>query len=229
MGDPHLAAIDYQIVPENWSGNVEVRSELDGSVVNSGVARYRSLASKHLETVAMGEHGESGLWLLVRTTQSRIEMGLSACTRAWRGEERIREERRVVREPERIGTVLAFEVRQGEPVSVEKIVALYTSRDAGVTEASLEAREAIERCGRFEELLQSHELAWDQLWRRCHIDLGGDGDQEVARTLKLHVFHLLQTVSLHTSTWTSGCRPGACTARPTGATSSGTSCSSSRS
>ena len=31
------------------------------------------------------------------------------------------------------------------------------------------------------------------------------------------------------STWTWGCRPGACTARPTAATSSGTSCSSSRS
>jgi trehalose/maltose hydrolase-like predicted phosphorylase len=41
-------------------------------------------------------------------------------------------------------------------------------------------------------------LAWDQLWRRCHIDLGGDGDQEVACTLNLHVFHLLQTVSEHT-------------------------------
>ena len=32
----------------------------------------------------------------------------------------------------------------------------------------------------------------------CHIDLGDDGDQEVARTLNLHVFHLLQTVSEHT-------------------------------
>jgi beta-phosphoglucomutase family hydrolase len=196
MGDPHLAAIDYQIVAENWSGHIEVRSELDGSVVNSGVARYRQLASKHLETVAMGEHGESGLWLLVRTSQSRIEMGLSACTRAWRGEERIREERRVVREPERIGTVLAFEVRQGEPVSIEKLVAIYTSRDAGVTEASLEAREAIDRCGRFEELLQSHELAWVPLWRRCDIGIEPAGQEQLI--LRLHIFHMLQTVCLNT-------------------------------
>ena len=196
MGDPHLAAIDYRIVPENWSGRVEVRSELDGSVVNSGVARYRQLASKHLETVGMGEHGEAGLWLLVRTTQSRLEMGLSACTRAWRGDERVHEERRVPRERERIGTELALEVRQGEPVSVEKIVAIYTSRDVAISEPSLEAREALDRCGRFEDVLRTHETAWVPLWRRCDIQIEPAGQEQLI--LRLHVFHMLQTVNLNT-------------------------------
>ncbi|MGH9003246.1 MAG: glycoside hydrolase family 65 protein, partial [Acidimicrobiia bacterium] len=41
MADPHLAALETTIVPENWSGRLEIRSALDGRVTNSGVARYR--------------------------------------------------------------------------------------------------------------------------------------------------------------------------------------------
>ena len=66
MEQPNLAAIEYSITPENWAGRVEVRSLLDGSVVNAGVPRYRDLASKHLEIVDMGAEG-SGVWLLVRS------------------------------------------------------------------------------------------------------------------------------------------------------------------
>jgi trehalose/maltose hydrolase-like predicted phosphorylase len=195
MGDPHLAAIDYQITPENWSGRVEVLSELDGSVINAGVARYRQLASKHLEALDAGEHGDSGVWLLARTTQSRIEMGLSACTRAWREGERVDEDRRVVREPERIGLELAFEAREGEPVGVEKIVAIYTSRDVAIAEAALESREALDRCGRFADLLRSHETAWAPLWRRCDMQIEPTNQEQLI--LRLHVFHMLQTLSMN--------------------------------
>jgi alpha,alpha-trehalase len=195
MGDSHLAAIEYRITPQNWSGRVEVLSELDASVTNSGVARYRDLASKHLEAMDGGEHGDAGVWLLARTTQSRLEMGLSACTRVWSDGEAVETDRRVVREPERIGLELAFEIGEGQTVSVEKIVAIYTSRDVGITEAGLESREALDRCGRFEELLRSHEAAWVPLWRRCDMQMEPPNHEELI--LRLHVFHMLQTISLN--------------------------------
>ncbi len=43
MRDPHLAGLETTLVAENWSGTLEVRSALDGTVRNSGVARYNSL------------------------------------------------------------------------------------------------------------------------------------------------------------------------------------------
>jgi alpha,alpha-trehalase len=195
MGDPHLAAIDYEITPLNWSGRVEVLSEIDGSVTNAGVARYRQLASKHLEAVDAGGHGDSGIWLLVHTSQSRLEMGISACTRAWRDGERVDEDGRVVREPERIGFELAFEAREGEPVNVEKVVTLYTSRDVAISEAALESREALERCGRFAELLRSHETAWVPLWHRCDMQIQPANQEQLI--LRLHIFHMLQTLCMN--------------------------------
>jgi trehalose/maltose hydrolase-like predicted phosphorylase len=133
-----------------------------------------------------------------------------------------------VREPGLVAQHLSVDVREGEPVMVEKVVALYTSRDRAIADAGHAARGHLSPLVEgFDQLLQGHVLAWDQLWRRCHIDLGGDGDQEVARTLNLHVFHLLQTVSEHTIDLDAGVPARGCTVRPTGATSSGMSCSSS--
>ena len=38
-----------EIVPENWSGRVQVLSALDGRVLNRGVARYQQLWGRHLD------------------------------------------------------------------------------------------------------------------------------------------------------------------------------------
>jgi alpha,alpha-trehalase len=195
MGDPHLAGIEQRIVPENWSGRLEVRSLIDGSVTNSGVARYRQLASRHLEVVDRGTHGDGGVWLLARTTQSRLEVAVSACTRVFRDDGPALLERRLTGDAATIGLELACEAREGEPLLVEKIVALYTSRDAAISDAALEAQDALERCGRFADLQRSHRTAWVPLWRRSDIQLEPGGEEQLI--LRLHIFHLLQTVSLN--------------------------------
>ena len=61
MRDPHLAAMETTFLADNWSGQLEVRSALDGTVVNSGVPRYRSLNGRHLVPVdAIGGGGGGG-------------------------------------------------------------------------------------------------------------------------------------------------------------------------
>jgi trehalose/maltose hydrolase-like predicted phosphorylase len=47
MGAAHLGSEEMTIIPENWSGLLRIRSELDGTVTNSGVPRYRGLACRH--------------------------------------------------------------------------------------------------------------------------------------------------------------------------------------
>jgi alpha,alpha-trehalase len=49
MGRMHLAAVDWQLAAENWSGRAEVISGLDGRVLNRGVARYQQLWGRHLD------------------------------------------------------------------------------------------------------------------------------------------------------------------------------------
>ncbi|MFQ5903677.1 MAG: glycoside hydrolase family 65 protein, partial [Candidatus Binatia bacterium] len=196
MGNPHLAAIETSITAENWSGRIRVKSALDGSVINAGVERYRQLSSKHLETLSMGTVNDDGIFLLVQTNQSRIQVAEAARTQLFCRGQRMQAETLTYQEKEAIGQELVFEVEKGQQVKIEKIVSLYTSKDRAIAESSLAARLAISRCGRFRDLLDSHSRAWRFLWRRCDVELRSPGQAQMI--LRLHIFHLLQTISMNT-------------------------------
>jgi alpha,alpha-trehalase len=196
MREPHLAALETTIVPESWSGRVRIRSALDGRVENAGVARYRSLRGDHLVPLETAAAGEEGVSLVVETRGSRLRVAEAARTRLLREGEPVAAERELVQEAGYVAHELAAEVAEGEQLTVEKVVALYTSRDRGTYEPHHEARRAIAVAGSFDELLAEHVLAWDHLWRRFDITL--DGAERPQTVLRLHVFHLLQTVSPNT-------------------------------
>jgi trehalose/maltose hydrolase-like predicted phosphorylase len=196
MGDPHLAAIEWILTAENWSGAAEIRTAIDGTVTNAGVARYRAFDGRHLQVVDRGSDDPEGVWLLARTRSSGIEMAQAARTRLFQDTRPLPVRRRPVRRRDVAGQVLALQMRQGEPVRLEKIVSLYTCRDPAISDPARAARQAIERAPSFDLLLRSHQREWSRLWRRCDIRLGGDAEAQL--TLRLNIFHLLQTVSLHT-------------------------------
>jgi alpha,alpha-trehalase len=195
MAEPHYAAIETTITAENWSGRGELISALDGRVLNAGVERYRELDGSHLEPVETGRTGDDAIYLIVETSQSRIFVAEAARTRLYRDGDDLSAERGLVEEPGYVAETLAFDIRQGEPVTVEKIVALYSSRDWAISECGLAAREAVDRPGRFGELLVRHERAWAQLWRRADITVDQGPERHTQLVLRLHVFHLLQTIS----------------------------------
>ena len=84
MGAAHLAAMETTIVPENWSGRLRIRSELDGTVENTGVPRYRELASRHLVPVEARSLDAAAVLLVVETSQSHIRIAEAARTRMFR-------------------------------------------------------------------------------------------------------------------------------------------------
>ncbi|MGW4895575.1 glycoside hydrolase family 65 protein [Kitasatospora sp. NPDC004240] len=184
---PHLLALESTFTPENWSGPLEVRSGLDGDVTNRGVARYRGLTERHLVPYGQGADGSGPVWLECAAVGSPLRIALCARTRAERA--------RVATEC-REGWVahrLTVDAGRGRPVTVEKVVALYTSRDRAIGTPLRAARLLAAEAGGFEDLLAEHALRWVELWRRCRIDADFDG----LGPLHLNLFHLLQTYSEH--------------------------------
>ena len=98
-----------------------------------------------------------------------------------------------MREPGFIAHNIEVEVREGLPLTVEKIVTLFSSRDHGINEPSAEAREWLQTAGDFDQHLEGHVLAWDQLWRRFDIRI--DDSEWAQLILRLHIFHLAQTAN----------------------------------
>ena len=167
MADPHHAGIEWTLVPENWSGHVEVISALDARVSNSGVARYRQLEGRHLNPVSPRTFGPEVIALKAETRQSNLYISQATRTRVFRGGEPLPARRTLYQMEDYIQQVLAFDVRQGEATRVEKMIAFYTSRDPAVSDTLVRAARSAARHSDFSAAFERHSAAWDELWRTC--------------------------------------------------------------
>ncbi|MGV9567976.1 glycoside hydrolase family 65 protein [Streptomyces sp. NPDC003480] len=188
MADPHLAALRSEFTAEGGAVALEVEAALDGGVTNAGVARYRELEGRHLTHIHTGTHAPDTVWLRCRTRTSDIRIGLASRLTAGAPATTHHTFPRAVQR-------LLLDLAPGRIVTVDKTVALHTSRDPAISDP---LRTAIDRVGAapgFEGLLEGHRTAWRQLWRRAALEVPG----EAGHVLRLHLFHVLQTLSPHTA------------------------------
>lgn len=199
MRHRHLAVLDTRLIAENWSGQVTFRSAIDGRIENDNVARYRDLANHHLEPLAARQLDRETIFLKVRTCQSRVEMAQAVRTRVFLEDSQQSPDRRLEQDQAYIAQTFALHLDAGETVHIEKTVALFTSRDEASTECGLEAYTALQRAPSLKTLLTEQGQTWAHLWHHFGFELeGSNSAEDVPLILRLHIFHLLQTVSLHT-------------------------------
>jgi trehalose/maltose hydrolase-like predicted phosphorylase len=197
MDDPHLAALEVRLTPENWSGGIVIRSALDGGVINNGVPRYRELNSKHLETLETAQIEDDTILLRSRMVQCRREIVEAARTRIFREGDLAAAMARLERLPDFVAQDFELEAAEGSDITVEKVIALYTSHDAAISEPSLAALNLLDQAGSFDAIYGAHRRAWAHLWDECGIEIETKADHDTEMKLHLHIFHLLQTVSTH--------------------------------
>ncbi|MDP8212801.1 MAG: glycosyl hydrolase family 65 protein [Candidatus Zapsychrus exili] len=197
MAQPHNGALVCTITPENYSGNVSIKSGIDGSVINAGVERYKQLNSKHLEPVSHGKFGEDGIFLQTRTNQTEIKITEALRTLVYKGRDRIKPEMKVTVTHGRQKIIQEFNiaVKKGEKYTIEKLVSIYTSRDHGVADDCDMAQESVNQIDNFDNLYKPHRAKWKALWKKFDIIIEGDAFTQMV--LRLHAFHLLQVASTY--------------------------------
>jgi trehalose/maltose hydrolase-like predicted phosphorylase len=193
MASPHIAALQQTITPENWSGQLELRGWIDGDVANTNTAEDRLLANRHLRVVGRGKSDLHTVWLEAETTWSSVRVAQAVRLRVAGSQG----DPVVSMGDDSVALTHVLDVVTGRPVTVEKVAALYTSRDPAVGDPLASALISLGDAGGFEELLAAHQLAWRQLWQRCRLELDPTGSDQELLVLRLHVFHLLQTLSPH--------------------------------
>ena len=196
MARPHLAALETTLVSEGWEGTVSVRSGIDAGVVNTNVADYSALANRHLHTRSAEEVDPGTPLVEVETTQSQVLIATAARTTLIPARSEVAGV--LQQDGERYTQVFDLWFRDGESVTIDKTVAVFTARDAAIASPSLGALgELAGTPGGFGDLLPAHVEAWARLWNRFAVEL--DTDVQTQLVLNLHVFHLLQSVSAHTT------------------------------
>jgi len=202
MDAPHLCALRLEFTPLDWSGEVEVFSALDADVRNANVPRYADYANRHLVAVQREARPGHVVMLRASTSTSGIRIAQAQRTVVDRPVRHVRivDGAGTADEDTAIAQVFTLPVQAGRTLAVEKHVALCVARkdaqhhdDGALAD---EAARAAATAGSFALLRARHEEAWRALWQRAAIEIE---NPEVARPIRLHAFHILQTLSPHSA------------------------------
>ncbi|HEY8802990.1 MAG TPA: glycoside hydrolase family 65 protein, partial [Candidatus Dormibacteraeota bacterium] len=132
MADRHVAAIEWTVTPENWTGNVAVITALDARVANQGVARYRELEGRHLNPIGGRSPSADVISLSAQTRQSHIYIAEAARTRVYDERGELQTTRDLYQMEDYVQQTLTFRVEEQTPIRVEKVVTFYTSNDRAI-------------------------------------------------------------------------------------------------
>ncbi|MBB1260715.1 glycoside hydrolase family 65 protein [Streptomyces alkaliterrae] len=192
MGDPQYAALRTEFRAEGWSGTLEVESAIEGDVTNSGVARYRALDGRHLTDHRAGHTDDGLLWLTCRTRHSDVHVAVAARTTVIAPEGTGPDYRVGDRD---VAQTVRLDLADGVPVAVEKTVTLHTTHDPAISDPLDACLHGLRTAPVLDDLLVDHHTAWERLWQRAELHVPG----LAGCILRLHLFHVLQTLSPHTA------------------------------
>lgn len=201
MDKAHLAAMETTLSARGFNGPLRLRAGIDGAVANTNVRDYAGTGQVHLTAPAFTGTDAETILCETETTQSRIRIALALRT-VITGDAAVTP-----------GTVLTsdrryqrqFELRliDGQPVTITSTAAVATSRDAAISSPRTAVLDGLSQNNTgFNTLAEDHSQAWKRLWELFGISI--DGDRQSQLVLNLHVFHLLQTISVHTATLDAG-------------------------
>ncbi len=192
MDNPHIAALRYRVIPQNYSGNITFMSALNGAIENEGVERYKSLQSKHLQPMEQGSDGEIA-YLKVKTVQSDIEISESARLRLTKNGKFIDDD---LAHSTELGMVFSFgdqHIEQGDVFQMEKIVAVFTTREE--RNSLISSLSVAKTAGTFDDLLKASAARYQKIWDE--IDIRIEGNRLSQKLLRMHLYHLMVSASPH--------------------------------
>ena len=198
----HQAALKTTITALNWEGEIEICSALDGTVTNQGVERYQDLEKVHLDYIESRHLDEKSMVLKMRTNRSCLDIAMGARTEILVNNRKDMAKSFPADKPDGyVAKRFVVDLSKGDTLTVEKLICIYTSQDAGIYECLSEAENVVtDDFAHFSSLLQSHIIAWELLWAKFDVRLELDTrtiEQYTQKIIRLYIFHLLQSSSVH--------------------------------
>lgn len=196
MDNAHVGGLLWSLRPLNWSGTIEVKSFIDGSVTNDGVRRYRGLANKHLQVKELRRLDENSYLCKSATVQSELVMVEAIRTNVYKNQVAECAKFQYWEAEEQNGLTFSLACTENQEITIEKIFTVFTSRDRASADPAHEAVKLLESSAGYADLFKRHSKRWEYLWDKCDIELSENLRE--TKLLRFHIFHLLQTVSHHT-------------------------------
>ncbi|CAM3112125.1 glycoside hydrolase family 65 protein [Lactiplantibacillus plajomi] len=182
MHDWHRYSIRYRVTPLNFSGSLQIYSEIDGSVVNANVSRYNVFDQHHLQTLGIASHGDTIALSGQTRTSHRTYTVASQLTSP---DVDVAQTGQTSDQPAGVRQTVSLAVRVGQTYTFDKnvVIATGSSTTAPVlAEVSAELHQSS-----FDNTVKASTAYWQATWRDADIQV--DGDLTSQRMLRVNLYH----------------------------------------
>ena len=177
---PHLLAQRVWVTPVSGPVTVRVRLRLDALTPNDEVYHWHRV-----------DEGEGWIHLTTRNTNRHLVMGQAVTP--W-GEKPLRWEGTSL--PGQWGETFIFSLQPSMFAGVDRLVAVYTDREAADPWAAVQEALSQAQQEGFDRIRVAHREAWAQTWQQADVRI--DGDETAQRAVRFNVYHLLIAAPRHT-------------------------------
>lgn len=196
MDNVHNAAVRYRIIPVNHSGRIVFETAIDAQVANNPVSddqlRDDVNQVELLQAVEKGTTGDGVAFVKAETRETRCVICEAFTLDGAENGEKIRLQEATCENDGYISKKLELDMRQGNEYVIDKLIAVYTSRDGLGEEINAAAvRSAVEaRKTGFEGMLAASREAWLKKWGVADIII--QGDERAQLSIRYNIFQLIQ-------------------------------------
>lgn len=180
LHDQHVMAQRLILTAVDGTSEITVEASLDADVSNAGAKHW----SPDLQIKASG----SRTGIQVTTVQSGYSVGMSSAlvsSHAAHGKV----------EGLRASSSIAFTLHHEQSVTIDKLTAIYTSRDVITPLETAEAKLDEALTIGYDALYDAHRLEWEKYWETSNIEIVGDED--IQRAIRFTTYHVLIPTPRH--------------------------------
>ncbi|GAW98576.1 glycoside hydrolase family 65 protein [Secundilactobacillus mixtipabuli] len=183
MKNWHDYAIQYSITPLNFSGTLQIYSEIDGTVINGNVDRYQDFDQHHLQITGMSSR-ENEIYMTGETKNSHIQFVVGSNLRVRNQKKQPPIEAN--NQENRLQQILSTDVSVGNTYDFEKNVTIYTGLETPVDSLMTAANQDIAKAS-YDQTAKQSEDYWKQAWHNFDIKI--DTDITSQKLTRVNLFH----------------------------------------
>lgn len=182
LDDQHaMAQRVYITLVDGDEAEITLEAAIDGDVTNNGIRHWIDCDSRLLDDV-------NGVGLRCVTQQSSYEVGMASV---------LISPAQIVAQADGIRPNLTttLTLNRGETTTVDKLTAIYTSRDTDEPLKAAYTKVSDARTAGYDALMLAHEAAWARHWENSDVVIEGDDWAQTA--LRFSIYHLLVAAPQH--------------------------------
>lgn len=189
LDNVHIAAQKVEVTPLNWGGPAELKPTVNGDTFNFFFIGKTEVTNpekvRHLEAGCNELLSATSALMSMKTTDTQMEVAYATAIKAVGNTGDISFSGEGLSQQ----FCVPFEAAENETVSVERVIAVYTSRESESVCDDAKALLGIS----FDEAVEKHVAAWAGKWEQCDVLIDGPSiDQQAVR---FNVFQLIQSNS----------------------------------